>query len=93
MSKYDPLYKWLHSKASSGAKKIPMTFAQMENVLGFVLPRTARSNREWWGNEISPNSRHLQKKSWMKAGYETSKVNLTEESLYFVRVGASNTQF
>jgi hypothetical protein len=66
-----------------------MTFEQIEAVLGFVLPNTARSNREWWGNEISASSRHPQKKSWMNAGYETSNVNLDGERLYFAKMGTS----
>jgi hypothetical protein len=81
MSKYDPLYKWLHSQS---AKNVSATFAQIEVVLGFELPETARDKAQWWANEVG-DTRHVQCQAWMDAGFETRNLNITKESVEFVK--------
>jgi hypothetical protein len=85
MSKYDPLYKWLCTQAMKKVTKIPLTFEQVEAILGFVLPDTARIKPQWWANEAD-SSRHVQRNAWMNAGYETRHLDLKKEQVEFVRV-------
>ena len=83
MSKYDALYRWLVVKSASGVTSIPATFDQIEAILGFKLPDSARTSTPWWANE-KKNSRHVQCKSWIAAGFETRDLNLATESVAFV---------
>ena len=47
MSRYDPLYRHLSTQTGH---IVTMTFAEIENVLGFDLPPSARKYAAWWGN-------------------------------------------
>jgi hypothetical protein len=84
MSKYDPLYRWLVAKSATGATSVPTTFEQIEAVLGFMLPDSAKTSAPWWANE-KDNTRHVQCKSWIAAGFETRDLSLATESVTFVR--------
>ncbi len=79
MNKYQPLENLL-SRKSLG--RIPMTFADIEAVIGDRLPPSARKHRAWWSNNPS-NS--VITYAWLAAGYKTSQVNLEAEKLVFVR--------
>jgi hypothetical protein len=83
MSIYDPLYKLLSLKSAGGIGTVPATFKQIESVLGFALPDTARSNPQWWGNETG-DSRHAQCRAWLNAGFETRNLSLSKEYVEFV---------
>jgi hypothetical protein len=81
MSKYDPLCKWLRADSR---KMIPATFRQIEKILGFKLPGTARERPQWWANESKNASRHVQCKAWVNAGYHTANLNLHRETIDFI---------
>ena len=83
MSKYAPLTGYL---SSSGLDYIPMTFAEVEEVIGDKLPRSAFEYRPWWSNNPS---NHLNADSWLRAGYKTSKVDMSERKLVFRKALAS----
>ncbi len=86
MSKYDPLTE--HLKAAR-ADRVPMTFAELEKVLGFPLPPSSRKHRAWWAND--PQG-HVNAKAWREAGFRAEAVDLADARLEFVRlneVGAS----
>jgi hypothetical protein len=78
MSKYEPLRR--HLQLSSGI--LEFRFSDIEEVLGFRLPRSARRYAAWWSNN---GGSHVQAKAWLEAGYETSEVRLTGETVRFVR--------
>jgi hypothetical protein len=59
------------------------TFAEIESVLGFPLPASARRYREWWSNQR--NGGHSQAKGWQEAGWQVWRVDLVEESVTFRR--------
>jgi hypothetical protein len=61
-----------------------MTFGEIEQVLGFGLPNTARKDSAWWANERSVPSRHVQCKAWQDAGFHTENVDIANEMLDFV---------
>jgi hypothetical protein len=80
MSKYDPLCKWLRADSR---KTIPATFQQIEKILGFTLPDTARERPQWWANESKNGSRHVQCKAWVNAGYQAANLDLRRETVNF----------
>ena len=79
MSKYQPLGEHL---TQIGADRVPMSFEQIEEVLGFKLPPSS-ARREWWSNN---GERHVQTQVWRKAGYKTEAVNIEAGELVFRRV-------
>ncbi len=80
MSKYTPLEEHL---IHNGRSEVPMTFDQIEQLIGENLPNSARKHRPWWSNNPS-NS--VITRSWLSAGYKTSKVDMVEEKLVFEKV-------
>jgi len=79
-SKYHPLLDYLEKET---ADKIEMSFAGIESVLGFGLPRSARKHEPWWGND----EKHAQAKAWLRAERKTTGLSMTDERVTFVRVG------
>jgi hypothetical protein len=79
MNKYEPLEKFLENK---GYNRIPMSFTDIESVIGDRLPPSARKHRAWWSNNPS-NS--VITYAWLAAGYKTAEVNLEGERLTFVK--------
>lgn len=84
MSKYAPLNAYLDT---TNQDKIAMTFGDVERVLGFALPPSARTHRPWWAND--PTGKHVQAKAWQEAGYGSAEVDLEAERLLFVRLNAA----
>ncbi len=78
-SKYDPLKRFLMARKDS---RIPMTFAEIERILGRPLPASARTHRAWWSNNPTNN---VMTYAWLAAGYRTAQVDLAGERLVFVR--------
>jgi len=60
------------------------SFEQIEAILGFSLPPSARNYPAWWAN--NPNgSRHS--RAWMGADWKTENVNLTGGAVTFRKTG------
>jgi len=60
------------------------TFVDIEKLLGFALPDSARVHRPWWANQ-GERGGHSHALAWEMAGWKTSHVNMAEEWLVFVR--------
>ena len=58
------------------------SFSNIESILGFKLPASARKHRPWWANE-NGGARHSQTVAWTAAGWETAEVDLDAETLLF----------
>jgi hypothetical protein len=80
MGKYDKLTKYLVSLPTS---QWSAHFQDVEEILGFDLPDSARRHRPWWANQAGMN--HSQTKGWMAAGWMTEDVSLEDERVTFVR--------
>lgn len=65
-----------------GFKEIPITFKEIETVIGSRLPPSARKFRPWWSNNPS-NS--VITHAWLAAGYKSARVDLARERLTFIR--------
>jgi hypothetical protein len=79
MALYDPLGQYLKKNAAS---HIPMTFREVESVIGRKLPASAYRHRPWWANE---ERGHSHAKAWLQAGYETEQVDMAAKKLVFRR--------
>lgn len=79
MGKYSPLKEFLSTNAHD---RIPMTFDEIEKVLGLKLPASKRYPA-WWSNNPSNNP---MTQEWLDAGYETESVNTSNGKLVFRRV-------
>lgn len=78
--KYAPLYHHLGRQRGS---EWSASFADLEHILGFSLPDSARLYRPWWANDTK--SGHSQSMAWTLAGWKTAQVDLDAERLLFRR--------
>ncbi|HTQ13727.1 MAG TPA: hypothetical protein VMH86_07620 [Rhizomicrobium sp.] len=81
MAKYTPLETYLANQIFA---EVPMSFREIERVLGAPLPRSAFAHRPWWANETRG---HVHAKSWLSAGFETAQVDMEGKKLVFRRIG------
>jgi hypothetical protein len=81
-SKYLPLHRYLLGQTSV---ELPLSFHDVERVLGFALPPSARTHPAWWSNNRGTN---VAVKAWRDAGWRTSRVDIGGERVTFVREGA-----
>lgn len=80
MGKYEPLAERLREHQGDNWTA---SFEEIERVLGFALPPSARRYREWWANQRG--SGHSQTKGWQGAGWQVSQVDLDSERVTFRR--------
>lgn len=84
-SKYQPLGHYL---AGRQASETPMSFAEIEKVIGVPLPPKSTQYPAWWSNNPSNNP---MTKVWLDAGYRTERVDIGGGRLVFRRVGPLKT--
>jgi len=80
MAKYHALGDYLKRQ---NRERVPMTFGEIEKLIGAKLPPSARKHRPWWGNNAS---NHVNAKIWLDAGFESEQVDMTARKLVFRRV-------
>lgn len=81
--KYQPLADYLASQVPT-EEGVTMAFSEVDSILasgGTCLPPSARVHRPWWANDRT----HTQAKAWMDNGWESASVDLTTETVTFVR--------
>ena len=66
MGKYDPLASHLRRQK---VDSLEMSFRDIELTIRDMLPKSAQ-RPQWWANEQSADSRHVQCTAWLSAGYE-----------------------
>ena len=79
MGKYEPLTHYLENHAG---EIWDASFADVERILGFALPRSAHDYAAWWANQ-KPG--HSQTRGWSDAGWETGQVDLAAKKVRFRR--------
>ncbi|HXD46039.1 MAG TPA: hypothetical protein VN655_12980 [Pseudolabrys sp.] len=79
MSKYEPLPQFL---MSAGGHLHRMSFAEIERVLGFKLPKSAYEHEAWWSNNATG---HSHARAWLKFGWRTEAVDLSGRKVTFQR--------
>lgn len=84
MSKYEPLRA--HLAALTG-DEWSTTFDEIEQLLGFRLPDSARHHRPWWSNTVKGSAGSV---AWRLAGFLTGDVKLDKEKVVFRRAGGAD---
>ena len=79
--KYAPLYH--HLSARSEAEWCT-SFGEIEGILGFRLPNSARRYRGWWSNR-GKDGGPCHALAWQAAGWRTGSIDLGAETLVFQR--------
>lgn len=79
MAKYDPLKRYLSRQKAS----LDLTFPEIERIVGAMLPKSAH-RQQWWANETSPTTSHVQIAAWRDAGFRAALV--ATERVRFERV-------
>ena len=80
--KYDKLKIYLKE---SGQERIQLTFTEIESILSFSLPNSAKQYRAWWANGGQSHSN-----TWTDAGYKVDEVSFTRQYVVFIRTGLQN---
>ena len=83
--KYAPLYRHLSAKNGTDWR---VSFAELEAILGFDLPKSARFYRHWWSNPKRGVARS-HALAWHAAGWRTRDKDLEKETLVFERAEGS----
>ncbi|MHA1676609.1 MAG: DUF7662 domain-containing protein [Candidatus Njordarchaeales archaeon] len=82
MGKYEALAKYLSSL--KGKNEVSLKFAEVEDILGFQLPRSASIYRPWWANDKT----HTQAiDGWLNVGWTVKSVDLERKIVVFERSG------
>jgi hypothetical protein len=81
---YLSLYKYLNERY---AQTVVLTFAEIEDLIGFALPDPASLQREWWGNAPVDRSTTGHTRSWTEAN-RTATPNLLARTVLFARAPA-----
>ncbi len=79
MTKYAKLSSFLEGLGTSSRR---MKFAEIENILEFRLPPSARRYHAWWTNNPVD---HRQSIAWLSAGWQTEDLDLPGETVTFRR--------
>lgn len=78
--KYEALKRRLEGDFSGHEAR--MGFAEIERVLGFALPASARKHQAWWSNS---RHGHSHAAAWLDAGWRTSDLDLIGQRVTFRR--------
>jgi len=78
---YELLHKYLRDRF---ANRVVLTFAEIEDLLGFSLPVPARAHLAWWDGGDFASDPSSQSFAWTLAG-RTATVNLPAEVVVFER--------
>ncbi len=78
---YVSLYNYLVKRY---ANTVVLTFAEIEDLLGFTLPELARLHQEWWTNADPNADRPSYSDSWILAS-RTARPNLLAQTVVFER--------
>jgi hypothetical protein len=81
MSKYNPLSARL---AGHAGPEWRASFAELEEVLGFPLPKGARTGRAWWRNDA--DAPHV--RAWTGLGWEAGEVDHVAGLVTFRKIAA-----
>ena len=75
------LYKYLENRY---ANTVVLTFAEIEDLLGFTLPDQARLHHEWWTAATTSAAGSHYSDSWILAS-RTAAPNLSAKTVMFER--------
>jgi hypothetical protein len=80
-AEYRSLHKYLDGRYAS---VVVLTFAEIEDLLGFALPALARLEHGWWASRDGDGAPSAQSRSWIQAS-RSAKPNLIARTVTFER--------
>jgi len=80
-AEYRSLHKYLDDRY---ANTVVLTFAEIEDLLGFTLPGLARVEQDWWATAGADSTPSAQSRSWTQAS-RSAKANLVAQTVVFER--------
>jgi hypothetical protein len=86
-SKYNGLAAYLKSLDSP---RWTARFDEIEEKLGFALPPSAQRHPAWWSNQTADG--HSQNQAWKSSGWHTSRLDLANQRVTFVRDGEAEDE-
>ena len=78
--KYSRLQEWLHEQREADETRIRINFEEIEEILQYSLPPSAREHRSWWANDFST---HVQAVAWLSSGWLVDDVDLEKGEVIF----------
>jgi hypothetical protein len=83
-AEYRSLHKYLDERY---ANTVVLTFAEIEDLLGFALPALARLRQDWWANPRADSTPSAHSYSWTRAS-RSATANLVAQTVVFERATA-----
>lgn len=80
-STYAGLAVFLNAQPSQISSKT-LSFDEVENIIQYKLPKSARAHRAWWAN----NPSHPQAAQWLDVGWRAQSINMNNERVTFARI-------
>ena len=80
--KYRALFEHLDARREDERRA---SFSEIERILGFGLPPSARRYSAWWSN----TDYHSQARAWLAAGWRVGEVDMDAEIVTFRRGAAA----
>lgn len=78
--KYSPLKQHLRA-VNEDEKQLSLSFAEIEEILGFGLPNSAHKFDAWWSNGSKSHSH-----AWLDAGWKVADYSLSDQTVRFIRI-------
>lgn len=75
--KYSPLQEYLRT---GRGEQIAFTFSEIEDILGFALPKSAHEHDAWWSN-----GGHSHSYAWLDADWKVEEFSRAEQTVSFER--------
>ena len=88
-SKYAPLIFELQNVVPD-QRLVRFTFDRINEILDGGLPPSARTHRAWWAND---SVGHVQSQLWLDAGWRTTYINMTDETVVFSCIEAVEKRY
>ncbi len=84
MTKYDPIGEFL---IKTGQDEVVLSYEQIQDILGFELPKSASKYSEWWAN-----GGHTQAHGWLDHSYKVKMADLKAKRVCFQKTGTPSKE-
>ena len=81
---YRPLEKYLDERF---ADTVVLRFGEIEDLVGFALPKDARAELAWWATAEAGGAQSVQSRAWVRAN-RSAVANMNAQTVMFERLPA-----
>ena len=82
MAEYDPLLTYLKRQK---ADALELSFREIENLIGYLLPKSANQSHWWTNLDDDASARAVQRRAWLEAGYH-ARLLQADDRVVFMRM-------